>query len=71
MRYPYLMINSEMYAEELSDFIDNQMEDSMEDWADYAEDTWSDAEDDWQYAAGEDAHLDSYWESLYDYEPAF
>ena len=61
MRYLYLMINAEMYAEELSDFIDNEMEDSMEDWADYAEDTWSDADDEWQYAGGEDAYLDTYW----------
>lgn len=43
------MMNTEMYAEELSDFIDNAIEDSMDaDYADYLEDTWTDeAENDW------------------------
>ena len=41
------MMNSEIYFEELSDAIDNAIED--EDWAsygDFAEDTWTD-EADW------------------------
>lgn len=44
------MINAEMYAEELSDFIDNEMEVGMDaDYADFLEDTWSDADDEDYY----------------------
>lgn len=46
------MMNTEMYAEELSDFIDNAIEDSMDaDYADFLEDTWTDeaSSEDWGY----------------------
>ena len=80
LRYAHRMMNSEIYWDELSDAIDNAMEDAYA-WADYgdhAEDSWSDADadastlasvgwgtdEDYGYYGGEDAHLDSYWESL-------
>lgn len=75
------MINFEVYAEELSDYIDNAIQ-ALEDadYGDFLEDIWSDAEADADTLASagwgtdedygmEDAFLDSYWEGLS--EPAF
>lgn len=59
------MMNSEIYWDELSDAIDNAIEEAS-DWADYgdwAEEAWSDSDDE-SDVGGEDAYLDSYWESL-------
>lgn len=72
------MMNSEIYWDELSDAIDNAIEDAdlWADFGDWSEDTWSDVEadadtlvsagwgtdEDYGSYGYEDAHLDSYWE---------